>query len=68
MILAIAFGGAGGIEVAQGDKLEAVDLVVPAEDFLKNQLGFAVGIDGLLGQGFIDGEPAPAGRKWRRSN
>jgi hypothetical protein len=31
-----------------------VDLAVPAQDFFKSELRFAVGIDGTLRQGFVD--------------
>ena len=42
VIFAEGLGGAGGVEVAQGDVVEAVDFVIPAEDFLEDQLRFAV--------------------------
>jgi hypothetical protein len=56
VVFAISDGGAGGVEVAEGDEFEAVDFVVPAKDFLEEEFRLAVGVDGALGEGFVDGE------------
>src|SRR4029434_2956549 len=45
MIFAETLGGAGGVEVTERDEFEAVNLVVPAQDFLEHQLRLAVRID-----------------------
>src|SRR5581483_5732533 len=52
MMFAEFLAGAGGVEIAEGDKLEAVDLVIPVQHLLEHELGFAVGVDGTLGQIF----------------
>ena len=44
------FARAGGVEVTEGDELQAVNFLIPLEDFLEHQLGFAVGIDRALRQ------------------
>ncbi len=48
-------GGAGGVEVAERDELEAVDFVVPAENFLEDEFRLAVGVDRALRQRLVDG-------------
>lgn len=50
MIFAEFFTGSGGVEIAEGDEFEAVDLVIPVQHLLEHELGFAVRIDGTLGQ------------------
>ena len=42
------FAGAGGVEIAEGDEFEPVNLVIPVQHLLEHQFGFAVGIDGAL--------------------
>ncbi len=54
MILAEFLRRARGVEVAQRDKPQPVDLVVPAQDLLKHELGFAIGIDRSLRQRLVD--------------
>ena len=46
------FARAGGVEIPEGDELQPVDFLIPLEDFLEHQLGFAVGIDRALRQIF----------------
>ena len=53
VILAEFLARAGGVEVAQVDVHQAVDLVVPVEDLLEHQLRLAVGIDRLLRQPLV---------------
>ena len=55
VMFAEAFAGPGGVEVAEGDELHAVELVIPLEDLLEHQLGLAVGIHRLLRRGLVDG-------------
>jgi hypothetical protein len=50
LVFAEFFARAGGVEVAEGDEFQAVDFLIPLEDFLEHQLGFAIGIDGALRQ------------------
>jgi hypothetical protein len=52
MMLAELLARAGGIEVAERDELQPVQLLIPLEDFLEHQLGFAVRIDRALRQIF----------------
>ncbi len=69
VIFAEAFRGACGVEVAKGDAAEAVDFVVPTEDFFELQFGFAVRVDGRLwgglgdGHGFRNAEGCAGGRE-----
>jgi len=57
VMFAEALGGTGGIEVTEGDKLESVDGLEPGEHSLEEEFGFAVRIDGILRQRFVDGNP-----------
>ncbi len=50
VMLAKFFARPRSVEVAEGDKLQTVNLLVPPQNFLEHQLGFAVGIDWALGQ------------------
>ena len=50
MMLAELLARAGGVEVAEGDELQPVNLLIPLEHLLEHQLGFAVGIDRALRQ------------------
>ena len=52
MMFAKFFARAGGVEIAEGDEFQSVNLLIPDEHFLEHQLGFAVGIDGTLRQIF----------------
>src|SRR5581483_2494821 len=56
MMLAETRSCAGGVEVAEGDKFQAVNLLVPIEHLLEHELGFAVRVDGALGQILRHGE------------
>ena len=61
VVFAVECGGSGSIEIAQSRILEAVDSVVPVQDALKSQLGFAVGVDGsdrgIVGNRLRSGRP-----------
>ncbi len=46
VVFAVLFGGAGGVEVAEGDVFELVDASVPMEHPFEHEFGFAVGVDG----------------------
>ena len=52
MMLAEFFARTGGVEIAEGDELQLVNLLIPVEDLLEHQLGFAVRIDRALRQIF----------------
>src|SRR4029077_2838119 len=54
MVFAKSLGSAGGIEVAEANKFDPMNLVVPAQNFLKREFGFAVGTDGTRLRGFVD--------------
>src|SRR5438128_8657153 len=54
VILAEFFRCPGSIKIAERNKLETVNGIVPAENFLKGQFRFAIGIDWTLGRFFID--------------
>jgi len=49
-------GGAGDIEIAEGDEVESGVLAIVGEDIFKGELGFAVGIDGGLGMVLGNGD------------
>ena len=56
MVLAALDRGAGGIEIAQSGVVEAgVDAVV-GQDFFEAEFGFTVGVDGIFGMIFGDGD------------
>lgn len=48
-------GSAGGVEIAKSGVVEAGVCAIVGKDFLEAELGFAVGIDGILGVVFGDG-------------
>lgn len=48
VIFAQSEAGTSGIEVAKSDLLKAMEVGKPVKHFLEHQLGFAIGIDGLL--------------------
>src|SRR5881394_4432769 len=48
VILAKLGAGAGGVEIAEGDKFEPVNLLIPEEHLFEHELGLAVGINGTL--------------------
>ena len=50
MMLSEIRAGAGGVEIAEGDKIQSVNLFIPQEHFFEHQLGLAVGIDRALRQ------------------
>src|SRR3954462_11321005 len=54
MVFAEFLGCARGIEVAQTNKFHPMNFVVPAQNLLKRQFGFAVGTDGTRLRGFVD--------------
>jgi len=56
MGLAAFGGGAGGVEIAKSSVVEAGVGAVVGEDFFEAQFGFAVGVDGILGMIFGDGD------------
>ena len=56
MGLAALGGGAGGIEIAESGVVEAGVGPVVGEDLFEAQFGFAVGVDGILGMIFGDGD------------
>src|SRR5882762_5034481 len=49
-------GGAGDVEIAEGNVVESSVLAVVGEDIFKGELGFAVGIDGGLGMVLGNGD------------
>ena len=56
MGLAALGGGTGGVEIAEsGEKETGVGAIV-GKDFLEAELGFAVGINGIFGMVFGDGD------------
>ena len=44
------------VEIAEGRVLEAMDVMIPAEDLFKHQLGLAVGVDGNGRLRLLDGD------------
>src|ERR1051325_4942795 len=56
VMFTVAAGRTSRVEVAQTDVLDAVQTVVPVEDFLEHQLRFTVGIDWLFREVFTDGD------------
>src|SRR5438128_619819 len=54
MIFSELCGGSGRVEIAEGNKFQVVYLVVPAQDFFECEFGFAVRVDRLSRQSFID--------------
>src|SRR5438105_818064 len=52
MMLAKFLAGAGGVEVAEGDKFQSMQFMIPMEHPLKHELALAVRIDRSLGQIF----------------
>src|SRR5712675_3466169 len=49
-------GGAGYVEIAEGDEVESSVFAIVGEDVFKGELGFAVRIDGGLGMVLGDGD------------
>src|SRR5712675_1782256 len=49
-------GGAGDVEIAEGNVIESSVFVIVGEDVFKGELGFAVGIDGGLGMVLGNGD------------
>src|SRR5690348_14327039 len=49
-------GGAGGVEIAKCGEIETGVSAIIGEDFLEAELGFAVGIDGIFGVVFGNGD------------
>src|SRR5262249_35857618 len=45
----------GGVEIAQANKLQPVNLIVPAQNFLKREFGLAVWVDRARRRGFVNG-------------
>ena len=43
-----------GVEIAQANKFHAVNLIVPAQNILECEFGFAVWIDRASWRGFVD--------------
>ncbi len=56
--LVVVVGGAGGIEIAQGDGSNRVNTMVPGQDRLEDQLALAIRIDGFGFGLFADGDIA----------
>lgn len=50
---AVGFGGTAGVEIAEEDAFNAVDLLGPLEDFFTEEFGFAVDAFGVLRKGFV---------------
>lgn len=57
VMLAELGAGTGGIEVAEGHKIEPVEFAIPLQHLLEHELGFAVGVDRPLRQRFVHGHP-----------
>jgi len=49
-------GGAGDVEITEGDVIQAGVTAIVGEDVFKGELGFAVGIDGQFGMVLGDGD------------
>jgi len=56
MMFAAIGGGAGGVEIAESGVLEASVGTVVRENFFEAEFGFAVGVDGIFGMIFGDGD------------
>src|ERR1700758_1368817 len=54
MVFAKFLGCPGGIEVAEANKFDAMNLVVPAQNLFECEFGFAIGTDGTRLRGFVD--------------
>ena len=67
MVLAEFLGCAGGIEIAQANKFQPVNFVVPAQHFLEHEFGFAVRIDRTRLRGFIDWQAIGRSKRSRMS-
>ena len=48
--------GAGGVEIAQANRAQAVSPIVPAQGVFQEQLGFRIGAGGILGAILADGK------------
>ena len=49
-MFAVLFAGPGGVEIAERDEIQFVDLLIPNQHLFKHQLGLAIGINRPLGQ------------------
>ena len=49
-------GGTGGVKIAESGVVEAGVSAIVGEDFFEAEFGFAVGIDGIFGMVFGDGD------------
>src|SRR5580658_7760744 len=49
-------GGTGGVEIAESGVVDAGVSAVVGEDFFEAEFGFAVGVDGIFGMIFGDGD------------
>ena len=56
MAFAALHGGASGVEIAESGVMESVVGAIVGEDFFEAELGFAVGVDGIFGMIFGDGD------------
>ena len=56
MAFAAFGGGAGGVEIAESGVMESGVGAVVGEDFFEAEFGFAVGVDGIFGMIFGDGD------------
>src|SRR5882724_409336 len=54
MILAEVLCSTRGVEVAQSNKLQSMDLVVPTQNLLESEFRFSVRIDRTRGRSFVD--------------
>ena len=56
VVLAALGGGAGGVEIAESGEVEASVGAIVGEDFFEAEFGFALGVDGIVGMIFGDGD------------
>src|SRR5882672_1525726 len=54
VILAATFACAGGIEITQRRETKCMCLSVPAHRMFESELGFTIGIGGIVGSGLIN--------------
>src|SRR5262249_25135606 len=47
----------GGVEIAQANKFQPMNLVVPAQNFFEGEFGFAIGTDGTRLRCFVNWHP-----------
>ena len=62
--------GARRVEITQRNELQTMNLIVPAQDFFKGELRFAVRIDRACRRSFVDWQPLghPENRAGRGKN